>query len=96
MEAQRIFEELHKELGTCVDSVESIDNLTEEVERQRASVIKSLSLLNSLAQDNAAVAEETSAMSSELSKAVDNSAAIVTDLENKVEILMDNIHKFRL
>ncbi len=96
MEAQRIFEELHKELGTCVDSVQSIDNLTEEVERQRASVIKSLSLLNSLAQDNAAVAEETSAMSSELSKAVDNSAAIVTDLENKVEILMDNIHKFRL
>ncbi len=96
MEAQRIFEELHKELGTCVDSVQSIDNLTEEVERQRSSVIKSLSLLNSLAQDNAAVAEETSAMSSELSKAVDNSAAIVTDLENKVEILMDNIHKFRL
>ncbi len=96
MEAQRIFEQLHNELGTCVNSVQSIDNLTEEVEKQRSSVIKSLSLLNSLAQDNAAVAEETSAMSSELSKAVDDSASIVTDLENKVEILMDNIHKFKL
>lgn len=95
-ETQKIFLKLHQELANCLASVQSIDNLTGEVENQRSNVIHSLTLLNDLAQDNASVAQETSAMSLELSKAVDDSTSIVDDLESKVHDLMDNIHKFRI
>lgn len=95
-ETQKIFLKLHQELANCLASVQSIDNLTGEVENQRSNVIHSLTQLNDLAQDNASVAQETSAMSVELSKAVDDSTSIVNDLESKVHDLMDNIHKFRI
>ena len=95
-ETQKIFSELHQELGSCVNSVKVIDDLTGDVERQRGSVIESLDTLNKLAQDNAAVAEETSAMSSELSRVVDNSSAIMEELGNKMNALMASIHKFTI
>ncbi len=95
-ETQKIFMDLHKELGNCVASVQSIDGLTTEVEQQRSNVIDSLTVLNRLAQDNASVAEETSAMSSELSRVVDDSNSIVEELEEKMNALMNNIHKFKI
>ncbi len=95
-ETQKIFMDLHKELGNCVASVESIDVLTTEVEQQRSNVIDSLTVLNKLAQDNAAVAEETSAMSSDLSRVVDDSNAIVEELQEKMNALMNSIHKFKI
>ena len=95
-ETQKIFMELHQQLANCVASVQAIDGLTVEVEKQRSSVIDSLSLLNRLAQDNAAVAQETSAMSSELFRVVDDSTAIVEELENKMNALMSSIHKFKI
>ena len=93
-ETQKIFMQLHQELGTCVSSVQSIDGMTEELEKQRTNVTDSLNVLNRLAQDNAAVAQETSAMSAELAKVVDDSGSIVEELEHKVGALMDSIHKF--
>ncbi len=95
-ETQQIFMQFKNELDLCENSVQSIDTLTEEVERQRSSVIESLSLLNNLAQDNAAVTQQTSAMSTDLAKVVEDSASIVNELESKVTALMDNIHKFRV
>ena len=95
-ETQQIFLQLKNELDLCQTSVQSIDTLTEEVERQRSNVIESLSMLNNLAQDNAAVTEQTSAMSTDLAKVVDDSASIVNELESKMTALMNNIHKFRL
>ncbi len=95
-ETQKIFMDLHKELGNCVASVQSIDELTTEVERQRGNVIESLTVLNKLAQDNAAVAEETSAMSTDLSRVVDDSNAIVEELQDKMNALMNSIHKFKI
>ena len=95
-ETQKIFMDLHKELGNCVASVQSIDNLTTEVEQQRSNVIDSLTVLNKLAQDNAAVAEETSAMSSELSRVVDDSTSIVDELQEKMNALMNSIHRFKI
>lgn len=95
-ETQNIFSKLHQELGNCLESVQSIDNMTVELESQRANVTKSLDVLNKLAQDNAAVAEETSAMSTELSRVVDDSSQIVDDLEEKVGVLIQQVHKFTL
>lgn len=95
-ETQRIMEKLHEELSKCVSSVHSIDDMTQEIEKQRSNVMESLSVLNKLAQDNAAVSEETAAMSAELAKVVDDSGHIVDELEEKVEILVEDVNKFTL
>lgn len=95
-ETQRIMEKLHQELGNCFKSVHTIDSMTQEIERQRSNVTESLSVLNKLAQDNAAVSEETAAMSAELAKVVDDSGQIVSDLEGKVDILIEDVNKFTL
>lgn len=95
-ETRDILGQLHEQLGNCVESVNSIDTMTVDLENQRVNVTQSLDTLNNLAQDNAAVAQETSAMAEELSRAVDDSGKIVDDLESKVSILIENVGKFTL
>ena len=93
-ETYKIFEDLYHELDNCVNAVQTISTMTGEIENQRANVTRSLDKLNSLAQDNAAVAQETSAMTGELTNIVDGSNQIVLDLENKVKVLLADIEKF--
>lgn len=95
-ETQRIMEQLNQSLVNCFSSVHSIDAMTQEIDHQRADVTGSLSVLNDLAQDNASVAEETSAMSMELARVVDDSSQIVEDLEGKVGTLIEDVNKFTL
>lgn len=95
-ETQDVFSRLHKELNNCLDSVKLIDGITVELEGQRTNVTQSLEVLSRLAQDNAAVAEETSAMSTELTKVADDSTQIVAEMEEKVSVLMESVHKFTL
>ncbi len=95
-ETQDVFSRLHKELGGCLDSVKLIDGITVELESQRTNMTHSLEVLSRLAQDNAAVAEETSAMSTELTKVADDSARIVADMEDKVSVLIESVNKFTL
>lgn len=95
-ETQHIMELLHQELKKCFTSVQSIDTMTQEIENQRTNVTESLTVLNNLAQDNASVAQETSAMSIELAKVVDDSGMIVDDLEGKVENLIKGVNKFTI
>ena len=93
-ETYSIFEELYHQLDNCVNAVQNIGVMTGEIENQRTNVTRSLDRLNNLAQDNAAVAQETSAMTGELSNIVDDSNQIVTELESKVQSLMVDIEKF--
>lgn len=95
-ETQDKFNQLFKELENCVVSVQSIENMTEEMDKQRENVTSSLSVLNHLAQDNAAAAQETSAMTVELADVVDESNNIIKELEDKVKILMESINKFKV
>lgn len=95
-ETQDVFSKLHKELNTCLDSVRLIDGITVELEGQRTNVTHSLEVLSRLAQDNAAVAEETSAMSTELAKVSDDSNQIVAELGEKVSVLIESVNKFKL
>lgn len=95
-ETQHIMEMLHQELKKCFNSVQSIDTMTQEIENQRTNVTESLTILNNLAQDNASVAQETSAMSIELAKVVDDSGMIVDELEGKVETLINDVNKFTI
>lgn len=93
-ETQSIFTQLHKKLDYCVTSVRSIDSMTTEIDSQRENVTQSLAMLNGLAQDNAAVTQETAGMSVELSKVVSDSNKIVETLEESVDSLIENINKF--
>ena len=93
-ETYDIFKELYHELDKSVNAVQTISTMTSEIENQRANVTQSLDRLNNLAQDNAAVAEETSAMTGELANMVDGSSQIVLELENKVQALLVDIEKF--
>ena len=93
-ETYNIFKELYQELDNCVNAVQTIGVMTGEIEDQRTNVTHSLDRLNNLAQDNAAVAEETSAMTGELTNIVDGSNQIVVELENKVKVLLEDIEKF--
>lgn len=95
-ETQHIMEKLNQELENCFASVQSIDVMTREIDSQRANVTGTLSVLNDLAQDNASVAEETSAMSMELARMVDDSSQIVEELEGKVETLIKDVNQFSL
>ena len=95
-ETQDVFSKLHKELNNCLNSVKLIDGITVELEGQRNNVTQSLEVLSRLAQDNAAVTEETSAMSTELTRVAEDSAQIVVEMEEKVSILVENVHKFTL
>lgn len=93
---RQAFQNLYERLNNCVTSVESVDTMTHSIENQRASVTDALTFLNGLAQDNAAVAEESSAMAMELSKIVENSSNIVNELDSQVSILIENVNKFQL
>lgn len=95
-ETQHIMEQLHKALADCVASVNSIDTMTRKIDSQRENVTGSIAVLNDLAQDNASVAEQTAAMSTELSKEVDDSNHLVEDLEGKVKGLIEDVNKFTL
>ncbi len=95
-ETQDKFNQLCKELENCVISVRAIDEMTGEMEKQRENVTGSLALLNRLAQDNAASAQETSAMTVELSEVVDESDNIIKELEGKVQVLMESVNKFKV
>lgn len=93
---RQAFQNLYERLNNCVNSVESVDTMTHSIENQRANVTDALTFLNGLAQDNAAVAEESSAMAMELSKIVENSSNIVNELDSQVSILIENVNKFQV
>lgn len=91
-----IFNKLYKELDNCVNSVQTIDVMTGDIDRQREGVTQALTVLNGLAQDNAAVTQETSAMSTELSDVVNDASKMIRDMEDKMKVLMDDVAKFKI
>lgn len=95
-ETQSIFGRLYTELDNCVTSVHSIDIMTQEIDRQRTNVTGTLDMLNRLAQDNASVAKNTSTMSIDLLQVVEASTQTVTELEDEVRVLVENVNKFKI
>lgn len=93
-ETQKVFGHLYEELDKCVESVKTIGNMTSDIDKQRIGVTDVLSVLNNLAQDNAAVTEETAAMSVALSDVVDSSDKLVKELAQKMEVLMEDVNRF--
>ena len=95
-DTQQSFSLLYEELNNCVRAVRTIDVMTGNINSQRHEVTNVLDTLNNLAQDNATMTQETAAVSVELSQVVESSAAIIEELEEKVTLLTEDIHKFTL
>ena len=93
-DTQSIFKDLYTNLDRCVDSIMTIESMTEEIEVQRQGITSVLDTLNGLAQDNAASSEETSAMTGELSQLVARSKELVGTLKNDVNDLVEDVEQF--
>ena len=93
-DTQHIFEQLYQDLNRCIESIAVIGDMTREIEHQRRSVTGVLDTLNSIAQDNAASSEETSAMTSELAVTVKKSMDMLADLKKDVDELKEDVDRF--
>ncbi len=93
-DTQSIFAELYANLDQCMASIVNIEAMTEEIEVQRQGITTVLDTLNSLAQDNAASSEETSAMTEELGQIVARSKEMVEDLKGDVDQLVGGVGQF--
>ena len=93
-ETQSIFKDLYANLDQCMTSIVSIEEMTEDIERQRQGITTVLDTLNSLAQDNAASSQETSAMTEELGQIVSRSKEMVEDLKGDVDHLVGGVEQF--
>lgn len=93
-ETQDIFDQLYQNLNSCMASIATIGTMTDEIERQRQSITSVLNTLNSLAQDNAASSEETSAMTTDLAQIVTRSKETVQDLKKDIEELQVDVQRF--
>lgn len=93
-DTQSIFTELYTNLEQCIASIVNIEAMTEEIEPQRQGITTVLDTLNSLAQDNAASSEETSAMTEELGQIVGRSKEMVEDLKGDVDHLVGGVEQF--
>lgn len=93
-DTQHIFEKLYQDLNRCIESIAVIGDMTREIENQRRGVTGVLDTLNSLAQDNAASSEETSAMTSELALTIKKSMDMLEDLKNDIDELQEDVKRF--
>lgn len=95
-ETQDIFGNLFKQLNDCMDHINTIRNMTKQMDEQRKGVTEALEILNSLAQGNAASSEETSAISEELADTVNESKGTVVTLKDDIEKLKNSLGKFTI
>lgn len=93
-DTQAIFDDLYADLNRCMESIATIGTMTTEIENQRKGITDVLDTLNSLAQDNAASSEETSAMTEELAQTVNRSRDMVADLKKDIEKLQIDVDRF--
>lgn len=93
-DTQSIFKDLYVNLDQCMASIVNIEEMTEDIERQRQGITTVLDTLNSLAQDNAASSQETSAMTEELGQIVSRSKEMVEDLKGDVDHLVGGVEQF--
>lgn len=93
-DTQSIFKDLYTNLDQCMESIVNIEAMTEDIEKQRQGITTVLDTLNSLAQDNAASSEETSAMTEELGQIVSRSKEMVEDLKGDVDHLVGGVEQF--
>lgn len=94
LDTRTIFDKLYANLNTCMESIDRIGKMMDDMERQRKSITDVLDTLNALAQDNASSSEETSAMTEEVAETVNKSRKTVSSLKKDIEELQSDINRF--
>ena len=90
------FGELYNILDTCMDSINTIEKMTNDMDEKRQGITEILETLNGVAQDNASSSEETSAMMTEINDVIANSTQKVNVLLKQIGVLKDAIGKFQI
>ena len=95
-ETKHIFQNLQGSLDDCLDSAVNIEHMTASIDHERTQVTETLKALNHIAQDNAASAEETSAMTQDLGDVVKGFGGVIDTLASDIRTLVENVGKFHL
>lgn len=91
-----MFRDLQKALESCTNSIRIVTEMINTANEERRKVTESIEVLTHLATDNAASTQETSSMTTELEGTVEKSNGIIKKLEDDMQILSDNMQRFRL
>ena len=91
-----MFRDLQKALESCTNSIRIVTEMINTANEERRKVTESIEVLTHLATDNAASTQETSSMTTELEGTVEKSNGIIKKLEDDMQVLSDNMQRFRL
>lgn len=91
-----MFRDLKKALESCTNSIRIVTEMINTANEERKKVTQSIEVLTHLATDNAASTQETSSMTTELESTVERSNDIIGKLEGDMQLLTDNMQRFRL
>lgn len=91
-----MFRDLKKALESCTSSIRIVTEMINTANEERQKVTESIEVLTHLATDNAASTQETSSMATELEGTVERSNGIIQKLEGDMQLLTDNMRRFRL
>ena len=93
---QQIFASVYEGIGASIDAVRNIAEKAESLDTSRANVIDIVSTLSSIAEENAASTEQTSASTAELNSTIYGITADMDRLKRAVEELSAQMGRFRV
>lgn len=91
-----MFHDLQKALESCVNSISIVTEMTNTANEERQKVTNNIEILTRLATDNAASTQKTSNMSEELESTVQQSNNLIQNLDSDMQLLVDNMQRFKL
>lgn len=96
LDTSNIFTKLLESLNLCIESINKISQKINIVNDKRDNILVNIEQLNSIAANNAAYTEETSAMTEELTAMINQSSEEMQDLAYEFDELDTNINKFKI
>lgn len=93
---QQIFASVYEGIGASIDAVRNIAEKAESLDTSRANVIDIVSTLSSIAEENAASTEQTSASTAELNSTIYGITSDMDRLKSAVEELSAQMGRFRV
>ena len=91
-----MFKELKTSLDSCISSVQTMNEKMKLIDKQRKAATDGIDTLKQLAADNAASAEETTEMSSELEEIVKHSSELINELSQDMDVLFKAMKQFKI
>lgn len=91
-----MFHDLQKALESCMSSINIVTEMTNTANNERQKVTNNIEVLTHLATDNAASTQETSSMTEELESTVQQSNSLIQKLDRDMQLLVDNMQRFKL